>query len=222
MHILLVEDDAMLAEAVEGGLRQQGWAVDRAGDVSAARLALLDHGYGAVLLDLGLPRGSGLDVLRAMRGRYDATPVLIMTARDQLSERIHGLDAGADDYLVKPFRLAELLARVRACSRRAGTDRDRLEVGDLTVDVAARRATVAGVEVELRPKEFDLLVALAAEAGRVVARERLMGDVWERHWAGSTKTLDIHVWALRRKLDSPGGPSRITTVRGIGYRLERP
>ena len=131
-----------------------------------------------------------------------------------------GLDAGADDYLVKPFRLAELLARVRACSRRVDDDHDRINLGDLVVDVEGRCVTLEGATVELRPKEFDLLVALARNVGRVVRREQLLEDVWDEHWFGSTKTLDIHIWALRRKLDPDGAPSRITTVRGVGYKIE--
>jgi DNA-binding response OmpR family regulator len=131
-----------------------------------------------------------------------------------------GLDAGADDYLVKPFRLAELLARVRACLRRQNPDLDRVSVGDLAVDLGSRRVTVAGDEIALRPKEFDLLVALVTQAGQAMTRERLMAEVWDDHWVGSTKTLDIHIWALRRKLDRPDEPSRITTIRGVGYRLE--
>ena len=219
--VLIVEDDDGIGSSLVRTLQGEGYTVDWAHSGDEAR-RLVRPATAVVVLDLGLPDIDGLELCRDLRASAAAPQVLILTARREEVDVVLGLDAGADDYLVKPFRLAELLARVRACSRRAGTDRDRLEVGDLTVDVAARRATVAGVEVELRPKEFDLLVALAAEAGRVVARERLMGDVWDEHWFGSTKTLDIHVWALRRKLDSPGGPSRITTVRGIGYRLERP
>jgi DNA-binding response OmpR family regulator len=146
--------------------------------------------------------------------------VLILTARQEEADIVLGLDAGADDYLIKPFRLAELLARVRACTRRADADRDHLVVGDLRIDVDTHTVTVADEVVELRPKEFDLLVALARGAGRVLRRERLLEEVWDEHFFGSTKTLDIHVWALRRKLDPPGGPSRISTVRGVGYRLD--
>ena len=145
---------------------------------------------------------------------------MILTVRGEEADVVLGLDAGADDYLVKPFRLAELLARVRACTRRADADRDHLVIGDLTVDVDAHAVALAGVAIELRPKEFDLLVALARNAGRVVTRERLIEGVWDEHWYGSTKTLDIHIWALRRKLDPPDQPSRISTVRGVGYRLE--
>jgi DNA-binding response OmpR family regulator len=145
-----------------------------------------------------------------------------LTARSEEADIVLGLDAGADDYLTKPFRLAELLARVRACTRRADTRVDQLEVGDLTVDVDARIVRVKTDVIDLRPKEFDLLVALARSAGRVVTRERLLEDVWDEHWFGSTKTLDIHIWALRRKLDDPQAASRITTVRGVGYRMDTP
>jgi DNA-binding response OmpR family regulator len=144
----------------------------------------------------------------------------VLTARGEEADVVLGLDAGADDYLAKPFRLAELLARVRARTRRSESESDVVDIGDLTVDVAARTVRLGDTTVDLRPKEFDLLVALARSAGRVVTRERLMEDVWDEHWFGSTKTLDIHIWALRRKLDDPGGTSRITTVRGVGYRME--
>jgi DNA-binding response OmpR family regulator len=148
--------------------------------------------------------------------------VLILTARGDEVDMVLGLDAGADDYLVKPFRLAELLARVRARTRRAESDHGVLTVGNLNVDVEARTVELAGAAVVLRPKEFDLLVALAGEAGRVVTRHRLLTSVWDEHWYGSGKTLDIHIWALRRKLDPPEGPSLITTVRGVGYRMDLP
>jgi two-component system OmpR family response regulator len=219
MQILLVEDDTMLAEAVEGGLRQQGWAVDRAGDVAAARLALLDHGYGAVLLDLGLPRGSGLDVLRAMRGRYDATPVLIMTARDQLSERIHGLDAGADDYLVKPFPLDELYARLRAVLRRSqGRVSAVLQHEALCLDPARRRVTLDGRDVPLSIHEYRTLLALMERRGWVVTRAQLEDSVYGGDGTIESNTIAVYIHQLRRKL----GNELIATVHGFGYRIGEP
>lgn len=219
--VLLVEDDDGIGRSLSRTLEHQGFEVAWARTGSDA-LELATPATAVVVLDLGLPDMDGLEVCRRLRERNPAPQVLVLTARGEEADVVLGLDAGADDYLVKPFRLAELLARVRACARRVEDDVDRLVVGDLQVDVGARRVSTAAGPVQLRPKEFDLLVALARDAGRVVGRERLMAEVWDEHWFGSTKTLDIHVWALRRKLDASGGPSRIATVRGVGYRLESP
>jgi DNA-binding response OmpR family regulator len=217
--VLVVEDDEGIGRSLARTLEGQGYRVDWA-RTGADALALTRTDTAVVILDLGLPDVDGLDVCRQLRARAPAPQVLVLTARRDEADVVLGLDAGADDYLVKPFRLAELLARVRACARRVDADRDHLAAADLRIDVEARTVETDAGPVELRPKEFDLLVALAREAGRVVPRERLMADVWDEHWFGSTKTLDIHVWALRRKLDDAGRPSRITTVRGVGYRLE--
>jgi DNA-binding response OmpR family regulator len=150
--------------------------------------------------------------------------VVILTARKDEVDVVLGLDAGADDYVTKPFRLTELLARVRAHLRRSGGGEgaDRIMVGDLVVDRSARRAWVGELEVDLRAKEFDLLALLAGEVGRVVTREQIMSEVWDEHWFGSTKTLDMHISSLRRKLTDHGGAPPITTLRGVGYRLEEP
>jgi two-component system, OmpR family, response regulator len=216
MHILLVEDDAMLADAVRGGLRQQNWTVDHVNDVAAARLALTDHAYTAVLLDLGLPRGSGLDVLRAMRSRYDATPVLIMTARDRLSDRIHGLDAGADDYLVKPFSLDELYARMRAVTRRSqGRVSAVLEHGGVCIDPARRRVTLNGTDVPLSIHEYRTLLALMERRGWVVARAQLEEAVYGGDGTIESNTIAVYVHQLRKKL----GNELIATVHGFGYRI---
>jgi len=223
-RILIVEDDATigsgLVTALEGNGYVVGWATSGADALGRCHADTPD----LVLLDLGLPDLDGTEVCRRLRrAAPDATIVMLTARRDEI-DVILALEAGADDYLTKPFRLAELLARLRAHLRRprpAANTSDQLQVGDLLVDVAARRVTVGGKEVDLRPKEFDLLALLAAEAGRVVTRERIMSDVWDEHWFGSTKTLDTHVSALRRKLDNGSdGPSRITTLRGVGYRLE--
>ena len=219
--LLLVEDDEgigrSLARTLEGQGFEVGWA--RTG---ADALALVSAATAVVVLDLGLPDMDGLEVCRRLRAMQPGSQVLVLTARGEEADIVLGLDAGADDYLVKPFRLAELLARIRACLRRVDFDHDHLVIGDLEIDVDARRVVTGAGQVDLRPKEYDLLVALAREAGRVVGRERLMAEVWDENWYGPTKTLDIHVWALRRKLDAPGQPSRISTVRSVGYRLERP
>ena len=220
-HIVVVEDDDGIGSSLQRTLAGQGYEVEWA-RTGAEALELVKTMTALVVLDLNLPDQDGLEVCRRLRARPASPQVLVLTARDDEADVVLGLDAGADDYLTKPFRLAELLARVRACTRRSESQTDVLEIGDLTVGVDARTVQIAGAAVELRPKEFDLLVALARSAGRVVTRERLLEDVWDEHWFGSTKTLDIHIWALRRKLDAPGATSRITTVRGVGYRMDAP
>jgi DNA-binding response OmpR family regulator len=218
--ILLVEDDEAIASGLHRVLDTQGYAVRRLAHGRPA-LAAADEGVGLVILDLGLPDVDGIDVCRRLRAARPDLAILILTARDQELDVVAGLDAGADDYLVKPFRLSELLARVRAHLRRAAAedpgDRDQpLHGGEVVVDRAARRAWYRGDELPLRPKEFDLLALLVAEAGRAVTRERIMREVWDTDWLGSTKTLDTHVLALRHKI----GAEAITTLRGIGYRFE--
>jgi DNA-binding response OmpR family regulator len=222
-RVLIVEDDHVIGTGLVTALESNGYLVEWATSGSDA----LDHCHlrapDLVLLDLGLPDLDGTEVCRRLRRVAPDARIVMLTARREEIDVILGLEAGADDYVVKPFRVAELLARIRAHLRRSraeGGSSEQLEVGDLAVDVAARRVSVGAIEVELRPKEFDLLALLVAEAGRVVTRERIMSDVWDEHWFGSTKTLDTHVSALRRKLDGPGRPSRITTLRGVGYRLE--
>jgi DNA-binding response OmpR family regulator len=218
--ILLVEDDDSIASALARILDSQGYAVQRLGRGGNAHVVAAS-GVDLVILDLGLPDVDGLDVCRKLRAARPDLVILVLTARDQELDVVAGLDAGADHYLIKPFRLSELLARVRAQLRRAGAEepeaeRAPLEAGGVSVDQAARRAWRDGQELELRPKEFDLLALLVGEAGRVVTRERIMREVWDTDWAGSTRTLDTHVLALRAKV----GPEAITTLRGVGYRFE--
>ena len=222
--ILVVEDDDAIAAGLVRVLDSQGYAVRRVGAGEAALDAVAD-GIGLVLLDLGLPDIDGIDVCRRLRGAHPELAILIVTARDQELDIVAGLDAGADDYLVKPFKLSELLARVRAHMRRAAAaavavahdgPAPAIEVAGVRVDPASRRALRDGAELVLRPKEFDLLALLATHAGRVVTRERIMREVWDTDWMGSTKTLDNHILTLRGKLEE----GAITTLRGIGYRLE--
>ena len=216
--ILLVEDDEAIAGGLARVLDSQGFAVRRlargAGAVEAARDAEL------VILDLGLPDIDGIDVCRRLRRARPELAILILSARDQELDIVAGLDAGADDYLVKPFRLSELLARVRAHLRRTAESTtppaEPLQAGGVTIDLAARRAWQDDAELALRPKEFDLLALLVGDAGHVVTRERIMREVWDTEWLGSTKTLDTHILALRNKL----GAAAITTLRGVGYRYE--
>ncbi len=216
MHLLLVEDDRSLSEAVAKGLALQGWSVDCVGDAPGARLALSDHGYHAVLLDLGLPQGSGLSVLQAMRSRYDATPVLIVTARDQLSDRIQGLDAGADDYVVKPVQVDELAARLRAVVRRSqGRVAPVISFRDITLDPARRTVTQGDRPVSLSVHEFRTLLALMEKRGHVVTRDQLENAVYGHSSTIESNTIAVYVHQLRRKL----GDGVICTVHGHGYRL---
>jgi DNA-binding response OmpR family regulator len=222
----LVEDDPSIGAALLRTFEADGHETQWLKSVGEAE-ALMDERAAVpdlVVLDLGLPDGDGLDLCRRLRERFTRTRVLMLTARAGEMDVVLGLDAGAIDYVSKPFRLGELLARVRRQLHECELDangRTSMRVGDLAIDVAARRVFVKGCEIDLRPKEFDLLARLAAEPGVVVRREVLMSDVWDEHWFGATKTLDVHMAALRRRLgEMPGDPSRIATVRGIGYRLE--
>ena len=219
MHLLLVEDDAMLGEAVCDGARRSGWTIDHVGDAPAARLALIDHAYAAVLLDIGLPGESGLSVLRAMRSRYDPTPVLMLTARGQLSERIHGLDAGADDYLVKPFQFDELWARVRSVIRRSqGRVIPVFSHGDIEVDRSRRVVSKAGIDVTLSAHEYRTLLALLERPGHVVTRDHLQDAVYGGASAVESNTIAVFIHQLRRKL----GDDLIRTVHGHGYVVGQP
>lgn len=217
MHLLLVEDDPMLSDALCSGLRQNAWSVDCCADASAARLALSGpHGYSAVLLDLQLPGGSGLSVLSALRARYDDTPVLIITARDLLSDRVRGLDAGADDFLVKPFHLDELYARLRALQRRhQGRVAAVLRLGEITLDPARRQVTRGATPVALSLHEYRTLLALMERPGRVVARDQLEALVYPDACCIESNTIAVYVHQLRRKL----GEGLIATVHGFGYRI---
>jgi DNA-binding response OmpR family regulator len=218
-RILVVEDDEAIASGLERVLVGQGYDVQR---TARGREALaLATDVQLVVLDLGLPDADGITVCRTLRESRPELAILILSARDQELDVVAGLDAGADDYLVKPFRLSELLARVRAHVRRvrdlAEDADDTVEGGGVRLDLAARRAWTDGDELTLRPKEFDLLALLVSEAGRVVTRERIMTRVWQTEWMGSTKTLDTHVLSLRQKL----GAEAIATLRGVGYRFEQ-
>ena len=220
-RILIVEDDerigSTLVRALHGNHYEAVWARtgnDAIAEVSAASPDL-------VLLDLGLPDIDGLDVCRQIHELDPSIEIMMLTARDEELDIVIGLDAGAIDYVTKPFKLAELLARIRAQLRRNESQPlPRNSFDDLTIDLRARRVWIDGTEVGLRAKEFDLLVRLLADVGNAVTRETLMSDVWDEHWYGSTKTLDFHISALRRKIDAPGCDSRVTTLRGIGYRYE--
>lgn len=221
-RLLIIEDDTAIGTGLTQALEGQGYDVVWAPTGRAAIAAANQLSPDLALLDLGLPDMDGVDVCRRLR-EHPNMVIVMLTARHDEMDVVMGLDAGADDYLTKPFRLAELLARIRAHLRRpaATTEQMRVHVGDLEIDRAARRATMRDRELDLRPKEFDLLALFVAEAGNALTRERIMVEVWDEHWYGSTKTLDMHVSWLRRKLADCGmPPDMITTIRGVGYRLE--
>ncbi|MDP1924624.1 MAG: response regulator transcription factor, partial [Thiobacillus sp.] len=210
----LVEDDRMLGDGLQAGLTQAGYAVDWLRDGDAAVAALSTESFAAVVLDLGLPKRDGLSVLQWLRARHDATPVLILTARDQLEDKVRGLDLGADDYVLKPFDLDEIAARLRALVRRAhGRPEPVLSLGEVELDPAARSVTRAGLAVELTPREFDLLQLLLENSGRVLTRRALEEQLYTWNDAVDSNALEVHIHHLRKKL----GNELIRTVRGVGY-----
>lgn len=221
-NVLLAEDDPAISEPLARALTREGYHVIIQGTGQGALQSATD--VDLVVLDLGLPDMDGLDVARAIRAQGLTTPVLVLTARADEVDLVVGLDAGADDYVTKPFRLAELLARVRALLRRTHGEveaEDEIRAQDVRVDVAAHRAFQADRELHLTTKEFDLLRVLVANVGTVVVRDTLMREVWGSELVGSTKTLDMHVSWLRRKLgDDANSPRYISTVRGMGFRFE--
>jgi two-component system, OmpR family, response regulator len=221
MRLLLVEDDAKLARALARGLRHEGHAVDVAGDGDAALLQAAVYEYDAIVLDVMLPGRDGIEVCRTLRERGCWVPVLMLTARTAPGDRVHGLDAGADDYLPKPFDFGELLARVRALIRRAPSPRPtRLHVGDLLVDPATHAVARAGRPVELTAREFAVLEYLARHPGEAISRTRLLEHVWDENHTGSTNVVDVYVGYLRRKLETPFGRPLIRTIRGVGFALD--
>lgn len=220
-QVLLAEDDDTISEPLARALRREGYDVDVCADGRQALESAESTTPDLVILDLGLPYIDGLEVCRRIRQSGITSPVLILTARGDEVDTVVGLDAGADDYVTKPFRLAELLARVRALLRRGSEGREPSGERPVMIDTNARRAFFHGQELQLTAKEFDLLRVLMREGGRVVSREDLMREVWDSAWYGSTKTLDMHVSVLRRKLgDDANHPTHIVTVRGVGFRFE--
>jgi DNA-binding response OmpR family regulator len=222
--VLLVEDEVSIAEPFAHALARNGFEPIVAGSAGEALALARAQRPDVVLLDLTLPDGDGLDVCRELR-RDSTVPIIMLTARGTVTDRVVGLELGADDYVVKPFAPGEVVSRIRAILRRAGgtpgdEPRGPIEVGELRIDGSARKAWLGEAELSLTRKEFDLLARLASEPGRVVRRETLMSDVWDENWFGSTKTLDVHIAGLRRKLgEDPSRPRYIETVRGVGFRF---
>lgn len=220
MRILLVEDDPLLGDGIQRGLRQEGYAVDWARDGESGQLALQagEKSYDLLLLDLGLPGKSGMSLLQSLRSGRSELPVMIITARDSVTDRIQGLDAGADDYLVKPFDLKEMAARIRALlRRRAGRSSTRIEHGELVLDPEAQTLTRGGKLVELSPREFLILRELLENTGRVLSRERLEESLYGWDEEPESNAIEVHIHHLRKKL----WPELIKTIRGVGYIVEK-
>lgn len=224
-RILLVEDEDSISQPLAAALEREGFETVVARNAAEALAFELRLEPDVILLDLMLPDGDGRDVCREIRGHSDV-PIVMLTARGTETDKIVGLEIGADDYVVKPFSSAELVARVRALLRRTQRETQQqlqAQFGDLEIDESSRRVVLAGEQLDLTRKEFDLLVVLARHAGEVVTREQLMADVWDENWFGSTKTLDVHVGWLRKKLgDDTNEPRFVHTVRGVGFRFATP
>jgi two-component system OmpR family response regulator len=221
MRILVVEDEEKMARALKRGLENEGYAVDAVGTGDDAVFWATETAYDAIVLDVMLPGADGFAVCRTLRSARILTPVLMLTARGAVEDRIEGLDAGADDYLVKPFALAELLARLRALLRRGPAERPpEIAVGDIVIDPAAHVVSRAGKAIDLSPREFALIEFLARRAGQVVTRTEILDHVWHYDYDGMSNVVDVYVSYLRRKLEKPFRSKVIRAVRGVGYVLE--
>jgi heavy metal response regulator len=219
MRVLIVEDEDRVRSFVKRGLKEAGFAVDECGSGDEGLQLALIHPYDAIVLDLMLPGRNGLGVLSELRRNGRATPVLVLTARDDVDDRVRGLNAGADDYLAKPFAFAELLARLRALLRRGTAQASVIEVADLRIDLIARKVERTGVKIDLTQKEFALLEYLARHAGQVVTRTMIAEHVWDMNFDSFTNVIDVYIRYLRRKVDEPFEPKLIHTRRGVGYVL---
>jgi two-component system OmpR family response regulator len=221
VRALLIEDDRTIAEFVIRGLKEAGFIVDHEPDGEAGLTAALEQAYDVAIVDLMLPKRDGLSIIDQLRRRGVMTPVLILSARRSVDDRVRGLQAGGDDYLTKPFAFAELLARVQALLRRASRSPEptTLTVGDLTLDLLSRRVTRAGAPIDLRPREFTLLEYLMRNAGKVVSKTMILSHVWEYNFDPQTNIVDVLVSRLREKIDRPFEKKLLQTVRGVGYVL---
>ncbi|HYR42644.1 MAG TPA: response regulator transcription factor [Terriglobia bacterium] len=223
MRILVVEDERKVASFIKKGLQQEGYAADAVYDGQEAIQNATTFDYDLVILDLMLPGRSGLDVLREIRSKKTTLPVLVLTAKGAIEDKVAGLDAGADDYLIKPFAFAELSARIRALLRRGAQENTRLRIADLEIDTAARQVRRAGQAIDLKMKEYALLEFLLRNAYRAVTRTMIVEHVWDIHFDSVSNVVDVHINSLRNKIDKGFQPPLIHTVRGVGYMLsDRP
>lgn len=219
MRILVVEDEKKVASFIKKGLQQEGYAVDTAHDGQEAVQNATAFDYDLIILDLMLPKRLGLDVLRDIRSKKPNLPVLVLTAKGAIEDKVAGLDAGADDYLIKPFAFAELSARIRALLRRGTQENTRLRIADLEMDTAARQVRRAGQVIDLKMKEYALLEFLLRNANRAVTRTMIVEHVWDIHFDSVSNVVDVHINSLRNKIDKGFNPPLIHTVRGVGYML---
>lgn len=222
MRVLLIEDEKKLSAFITKGLTQEGFSVDSAAGAAEASRQLLNGVYDLVIMDVNLPDGDGFALLETMRREGDATPVIMLTARGSVDDKVRGLESGANDYLTKPFAFRELVARARVLMRPAGKPDDVLTAGDLSLDVRARRVTRAGRRIELTNKEFALLEVLLRNSGRPVSRAVLWEHAWEGSFEVDSNVLDVHMGRLRRKVDAGAGEKLVRTVYGVGYQIEAP
>ena len=222
MRFLVVEDEKRIADFLQRGLESAGYAVDVAGDGQAALDLVHSTDYDLIILDMMLPDMDGLKVLEKVRNRKTSPPVLILSARGTVSDRVAGLETGADDYLVKPFAFAELLARVRVLLRRGQPTPEKLQLGDLVLDTIRRRVTRGGEPIDLAPKEFSILEYMLRNQGRPLSRTMIVEHVWDMDYDGLTNIVDVYIRHLRSKIDDRWPTKLIHTVRGIGYKLELP
>ena len=219
MRVLVVEDDSKVARFIQSGLEQEGYGVDVLHEGTAAGAQALAIDYDAVVLDLMLPGRSGLQVIRDIRARKPELPVLVLTAKSAVDDRVTGLDSGADDYMAKPFAMAELSARLRALLRRGTPRETRLKLADLEIDTIRRVVTRAGQPIDLKPKEYALLEFLMRHSDRPVTRSLIIEHVWDIHFDSISNVVDVHINALRNKIDRGQAVSLIQTIRGVGYML---
>jgi DNA-binding response OmpR family regulator len=219
MRILVVEDEKKVASFIKKGLQQEGYAVDAVHDGQEALQSATAFDYDLIVLDLMLPKRLGLDVLRELRSKKPSLPVLVLTAKGALEDKVAGLDAGADDYLIKPFAFAELSARIRALLRRGTQENTRLQIADLEIDSGARQVRRGGQVIDLKMKEYALLEFLLRNANRAVTRTMIVEHVWDIHFDSVSNVVDVHINSLRNKIDKGFHPPLIHTIRGVGYML---